>query len=120
MIKDFFVLAFKNLRGRGIRSWLTLLGIVIGVTAVVSLISLGNGLQLAVASQFGINANELITVKAGGISGFGPPGSSIVDPITRNDARAIERLSSVENAVVRNIRSSPGNSRRLCGCTIST
>ncbi len=105
MIKDFFVLALKNLKSRGIRSWLTLLGIVIGVTAVVSLISLGNGLQLAVASQFGINANELITVQAGGISGFGPPGSSVVDPITRDDARAIERLSSVENTVVRNIRS---------------
>jgi putative ABC transport system permease protein len=105
MIKDFFSLALKNLKSRGIRSWLTLLGIVIGVTAVVSLISLGNGLQLAVANQFGINANELITVQAGGISGFGPPGSSVVDPITREDANAIERLSSVENTVVRNVRS---------------
>jgi putative ABC transport system permease protein len=105
MIEDFFALAFKNLRSRGIRSWLTLLGIFIGITAVVSLISLGNGLQLAMASQFGISANELITVQAGGISGYGPPGSAVVDPITRDDARAIERLSSVENTVVRNIRS---------------
>jgi len=105
MLKDFFSLAFKNLRSRGIRSWLTLLGVFIGITAVVSLISLGNGLQLAVASQFGISANELITVQAGGISGYGPPGSTVVDPITRDDARAIERLSSVENTVVRNIRS---------------
>ncbi len=105
MIRDFFVLAFKNLRSRGIRSWLTLLGIFIGITAVVSLISLGNGLQIAVASQFGVNANELITVQAGGLTGYGPPGSTVVDPITRSDARAIERLSSVENTVVRNIKS---------------
>ncbi len=105
MIKDFFNLAFKNLKKRGIRSWLTLLGIFIGVTAVVSLISLGNGLQLAVANQFGVSANELITVQAGGISGFGPPGSAVVDPVTRSDADAIEKLSSVENTVVRNIKS---------------
>jgi len=105
MIKDFFLLAFKNLKSRGIRSWLTLLGVIIGITAVVSLISLGNGLQLAVANQFGVNSNELITIQAGGLTGFGPPGSTVVDPITRDDARAIERLSSVENAVVRNIKS---------------
>jgi len=103
MIKDFFYLAFKNLKSRGIRSWLTLLGIFIGVTAVVSLISLGNGLQMAVASQFGISENELITVQAGGLSGFGPPGSIVVDPLTREDANAIERLSSVKNTVLRNI-----------------
>ena len=104
MIRDFFSLAFKNLKSRGIRSWLTLLGIFIGVTAVVSLISLGNGLQLAVASQLGVSANELITVQAGGLSGYGPPGSFVVEPLTKGDAEAIERLGSVENTVARNIK----------------
>ncbi len=105
MITDFFFLALKNLKHRGIRSWLTLLGIFIGVTAVVSLISLGNGLQLAVASQLGVSSNELITIQAGGLSGYGPPGSNVVDPLTQDDVDAIERLSSVENAVRRNIDS---------------
>lgn len=105
MIGDFFSLAVKNLRHRGLRSWLTLLGIFIGVTAVVSLISLGNGLQMAVASQLGVSSNELITVQAGGLSGYGPPGSNVVDPIKQSDVDAIERLSSVENAVRRNIDS---------------
>lgn len=105
MIKDYFFLAFENLKHRGIRSWLTLLGIFIGVTAVVSLISLGNGLQLAVATQFGVSANQLITVQAGGLSGYGPPGSAVVDPLTTQDADAIERLSSVENTVTRSIES---------------
>ena len=105
MILDFFSLALKNLKHRGIRSWLTLLGIFIGVTAVVSLISLGNGLQMAVASQLGVSANELITVQAGGLSAYGPPGSNVVDSLTQGDVDAIERLSSVENAVRRNIDS---------------
>jgi putative ABC transport system permease protein len=105
MITDFFSLALKNLKHRGIRSWLTLLGIFIGVTAVVSLISLGNGLQLAVASQLGVSSSELITIQAGGLSGYGPPGSNVVDPLTQDDVDAIEKLSSVENAVRRNIDS---------------
>ncbi|MBT4258217.1 ABC transporter permease [archaeon] len=103
MIQDYFFLAVKNLKHRGARSWLTLLGIFIGVTAVVALISLGNALQFAVSSQFGISDTEIITVQAGGISGQGPPGSNVVNPLTTADLEAIQRLSSVKLAVARNI-----------------
>jgi len=105
MFSDYFKLAFRNLKHRGVRSWLTLLGIFIGVTAVVALISLGNGLQLAVSSQFGVSATELISVQAGGVSGFGPPGTGAVDPLTSKEFDAIEKLSSVKNAVKRYISS---------------
>ncbi len=100
-MKDYFDLSVKNLRHRGIRSWLTLLGIFIGVMAVVSLISLGNGLQAAVGAQFGISSTEIITVQAGGISGAGPPGTGVTNKLTRDDADAIERLSSVDMAIPR-------------------
>ncbi len=95
MIVDSFLLSVKNLRHRGLRSWLTLLGIFIGVTAVVALISLGNSLQVAVGSQFGVGQTELITIQAGGVS-FGPPGSGAVIPLDIDDFRAIEKLSGVE------------------------
>jgi putative ABC transport system permease protein len=103
MKTDYYVLAWKNVKRRGVRSWLTLLGIIIGITAVVSLISLGDGLKTAVNSQFGIGATELISVQAGGITAFGPPGSGVVTPLTLDDVDAIERLSTVETAIGRNI-----------------
>ncbi len=103
MIKDYFWLGIKNLRKRGIRSWLTLLGIIIGIAAVVSLISLGDGLKMAVNSQFGISETEVLTVQAGGLSGYGPPGTGVTKPLTLDDAKAIERLSEVEVAIPRNI-----------------
>jgi len=103
MIKDYFTISFRNLRHRGIRSWLTLLGILIGVAAVVALISLGSGLKLAVSSQFDISSTEIIIVQAGGISGFGPPGSNVVNPLTVDDVERIEKLSSVKKSVRRNI-----------------
>jgi putative ABC transport system permease protein len=98
MISDYFKLALKNLRHRGIRSWLTLLGIFIGVSAVILLISLGSGLERAVVSQFGISDMQLITIQAGGISGVGPPGAGAATPLSSDDVKAIDRISTVEVA----------------------
>ncbi len=102
MIKDYFVLSIRNLKHRGVRSWLTLLGIVIGVLVVVSLILLGNGLKLAITNQFGIASSEIISVQAGGIS-RGPPGSGSVNSLTKKDLEEIQRISSVKMAIGRNI-----------------
>ena len=102
---DYLILALKNLKHRGIRSWLTLLGIFIGVTAVVSLIGLGTGLQAAVSAQFGISSTQIITVQAGGLNAYGPPGSGVVNKLTTEDVEAIEKLSSVEIAISRIISS---------------
>ncbi|MBL7058872.1 ABC transporter permease [Candidatus Pacearchaeota archaeon] len=99
---DYFVFSVRNLKRKGIRSWLTLLGILIGIAAVVSLITVGSGLKVAVNSQFGASSTEVITIQAGGTS-FGPPGSGTVIPLTKQDAIAIEQLSSVELAIPRNI-----------------
>lgn len=99
---NYFSFSIKNLKRRGVRSWLTLLGIFIGVAAVISLITLGSGLKEAVNAQFGVSSTQVITVQAGGLS-LGPPGSTVVDPLTREDAEAIEKLSSVEIAIPRNV-----------------
>ncbi|MCK5283210.1 MAG: ABC transporter permease [Nanoarchaeota archaeon] len=101
MITDYFVLAFNSLIHKKVRSWLTLIGIMIGVMAVVGLYGLGEGLRTAITSQFGISSTEVLTVQAGGFTGAGPPGSGVVNKITLEDADAIERLSSVEFAIPR-------------------
>ena len=103
-MKDYFILAFKSLKKRGVRSWLTLLGILIGVAAVVSLISLGNGLKAAVNSQFNVGSTEVLTVQAGGLNNYGPPGSGAATPLTISDAEAISKLGDVQTAIPINIR----------------
>ena len=103
MIKDYLLFAFRNVRRRGIRSTLTLLGIIIGIATVVSLISLGDGLQNAVLSQFGISSTEIITVQAGGISSVGPPGTGVSKPLTEKDVESIERINYVDVAIARHI-----------------
>jgi len=59
VVKDFFFLATRTVLQRRLRSWLTVIGIVIGITAVVALLSLGLGLERTIIQQvegiFGVN-----------------------------------------------------------------
>ncbi|MBM3228600.1 ABC transporter permease [Candidatus Pacearchaeota archaeon] len=103
-MKTYFILASKNLKRKKLRSWLTLIGIFIGIAAVVSLISLGNTLKAAVNSQFDIGARDIISVQAGGVGWAGPPGSAVSTPLIEEDTNAIERIGSVEYATSRLIR----------------
>ncbi len=104
MIHDYFVLAFDGIRRRKIRSWLTMLGIFIGIAAVVSLISLGEGMKKSVISQFATFGTDKLTIQAGGLAGFGPPGSLVVNKLTEDNMEAVERVKGVELAVARMVR----------------
>ena len=103
MVKDYFFLALGNLKHRGLRSWLTMLGIFIGIAAVVSLISLGQGLQEAITGQFNIlDPDKLLIGNIG--TGFGPPGSTSIKKLTGHDLDVIKGIDGVEFAIPRLIR----------------
>src|SRR3989344_5651334 len=104
MLSDYFSFALKNVRKRGVRSWLTMLGIFLGIAAVVSLISLGQGLQTAIAGQFGaaISTDTLTVTSAE--TGFGPPGATAVKKLTEHDLNLIESVLGVKIAIPRLVR----------------
>ena len=103
MFKDYFSLAFKNIRKKGLRSWLTILGVFIGIAVVVSLISLGAGLKTAVMGQFGSLSVDKLTIQNKG-TGFGPPGSTVVEKLNAEDARIISEVDGVEIIIERLLR----------------
>jgi len=104
MLGNYISLAFKNLKHRGVRSWLTMIGIFIGIAAVVSLISLSNGLQNAVTGQFSTLSPDTLMVQSAGTS-FGPPGSGAVRKLTEHDLDIISSINGVEMAIPRLVRS---------------
>lgn len=112
MIKNYFYLALKNLRKRGIRSWLTLIGIIIGVSLVVTLFLLGDALKTTISSQFGVSSTEMISVRAKGSSFGGPPGRGAVNPLTEKELEEIKKISSVKKAVRRNIEQATAEIKR--------
>lgn len=74
MLLDYLDLALHNIRSRKLRSWLTVLGIVIGVTAVVALIAIGQGMKRAVEREFEAIGYDTIIVFPGASFAQGPGG----------------------------------------------
>jgi putative ABC transport system permease protein len=87
-----------------LRSWLTIIGIVIGIAAVVAIVSIGEGLQQNVESHLGGLGADLITISPGGgraSAGFrGPPGHEQGSTATSTDA---EDLTKKDIQVLRTI-----------------
>jgi putative ABC transport system permease protein len=96
MILDYFKLGFKNLRTRKMRSWLTMLGIFIGIAAVVALISLGQGLQNAVTQQFQQLGKDKIFIQPGAVAMGAPGTSSGISKLTDHDIKLIRDIRDVE------------------------
>lgn len=65
MLKKFLSLTFKSIRYRPIRSWLTILGIIIGIMLVVVILSLGSGIQNAVTKTLQMFGSDLILIFPG-------------------------------------------------------
>ena len=57
-----FQLALKNIWGSKMRTFLTMLGIVIGVTAVIVIVGLGNGMQGYIEDSFADLGTDSLTV----------------------------------------------------------
>lgn len=103
MIGDFFKLSLNNLKRRKLRAWLTMLGIFIGIAAVVSLISLGQGLRTAITGQLASLSTDTLTVQ-NAETGFGPPGSTAIKKLTERDLKLVGGVRGVEFAIGRYIR----------------
>jgi len=92
---DFLRLSLNNLRRRKLRAWLTMLGIFIGVAAVVALISLGQGMQDYIEKQFEDLGGNTISI---GSRTFAVPGS-VTNPdliLTEKDVKVIEQVRGVK------------------------
>ncbi|MBW2987271.1 ABC transporter permease [Candidatus Woesearchaeota archaeon] len=90
MIKDYFIIAFKNLRERKVRSWLTILGIIISIASIVALISISNGLEDSIKEQFvKFGSNRFYVVVPGGQPGTGTG-------LTTRDVDALESMPDFE------------------------
>jgi len=73
MLWSSFLLALREIRRNLLRSFLTILGIVIGVSAVITMVTLGNGATQAVKNQVSSLGSNLLQIRNGQRM-MGPPG----------------------------------------------
>lgn len=101
-----FKTALSNLRQSRWRTTFTMLGIVIGITSVVTVVSLGDGLKHQVVGQINQLGNDVLTVRPGKVltrqGGLGNLNFySLLAPstLTSSDVSSIQRIPSVKTAL---------------------
>lgn len=111
-ISKAFKLALNILRHSKLRSWLTIIGIVIGVAAIVAIVSIGEGMKQNIQSRLqGMGADQITVSAGGGRAGFGfrgPPGdddhgggSSVTSEDTKNLTKLdLQVIKTVPNIAV--------------------
>ncbi len=92
-----FRIALKALSRNKMRTMLTMLGMIIGVGAVITMVALGNGAQASIEAQIQAAGTNLITVISGNFSQGGVrQGSGMNTRLTPEDAEAIREIATVD------------------------
>ncbi len=99
LVKDLFTVAIDAIRINKLRSMLTMLGIIIGVAALITMVSLGTGAQQSVQSRIEALGPDLLTVFPGQSRRGGVASETRVS-LTVDDAQALARDASYVKAVV--------------------
>jgi len=97
-------MAIKSLRSNKVRTFLTLLGIIIGVTSVTTIIGLGEGVKRQVNQQINDLGNDLITIVPGhdtSVSGFSSFSTSLGNSATNShlseaDLSSVSKVANVD------------------------
>ena len=87
MKSEYFSFALRSIRRRRVRSWLTMIGIFIGIASVVSLIALGQGVRQAVIGQFDAMGKDKIIIS---------PGSQLLSSFTSSSYFTDRELSIIQ------------------------
>ncbi|NTW28831.1 MAG: FtsX-like permease family protein [Coriobacteriia bacterium] len=126
-VKDLMAETFLSLTANKARSFLTILGIVVGITAVIVLVALGQGASASIKSNISSIGANLLTVSPGGsrssMIGGGGAGSN-TKSLTANDVAAIKtqvaNIAAVAEASSGNYQVSAGSNNTNVAVTGTT
>ena len=99
-VRTIIRIAFDALEGNRLRTGLTMLGVIIGVAAVITMVALGRGAQTAIEEQIRGAGTNVIAVMAGSLNiGGVRQGPGAATTLTPQDVDAIRALPGVQFAV---------------------
>lgn len=118
-------LALRSLKSNKLRSALTMLGIIIGVGAVITMVAIGQGAKASVTNQIqGLGSNLLIITpgqsNVGGVKGgVGSLTNMTIDDVNaiKNEADAVQNVAPTANKQVQVVLGSQNTSTQLVGTT---
>ena len=98
LLPDAVRLALRAVTAQRLRSFLTLLGIAVGIASVILLTSIGEGIHRFVLAEFTQFGTNIASISPGKVKTSGPAPTGIpssVRPLTLDDARALRNLPHV-------------------------
>jgi putative ABC transport system permease protein len=98
LLTDAIRLALRAVTAQRLRSFLTLLGIAVGIASVILLTSIGEGIHRFVLAEFTQFGTNIASISPGKVKTSGPAPTGIpssVRPLTLDDARALSHLPHV-------------------------
>jgi len=100
-LRDLLALAFGSLSNYMLRTALSMLGIAIGIAAVILLTSIGEGTRRYVLDQFTQFGTNIVAINPGRTETIGIPGAlgGTTHKLTIEDAEALRRIPGVEDLV---------------------
>src|SRR5437773_9096422 len=108
LLGEIISVALGALRANKLRSLLTMLGIVIGVAAVIAMVALGTGAQTAVKERIASLGTTLLTITPGQQRGMGVVLADQNTKLTMSDSKALEdraeNLTAVQPEISRNLQ----------------
>jgi len=97
MHQDLFKYVAANIAQRKLRSWLTILGIVIGITAIVTLMSVAQGLNESIRQELEMFGSDMIIVMPASSGGFGGPMMAASSgTLTINDVQDVRKTPGMD------------------------
>lgn len=87
-------IAWRSLQVNKMRSLLTMLGVIIGVAAVIAMVALSQGATAGITERISSMGSNLLTITGGG--GFGPVRGANAAQLTMGDVEAINTLPLVK------------------------
>ena len=98
-LKEYFNIAVRNIRTRSLRSFLTILGIVIGVFLIISLLSLSEGLKSTINQQLQAMGGEMVMVMPGSDEDFITSMMFGGAKLQKEDVEAIKNAEGVDKVL---------------------
>ncbi len=101
-LMEAFRIAIKALNANKVRSALTMLGVIIGVAAVILLVSIGTGVQSQVTGQISGLGSNLLFAFPGSFEGGGGggPGGGITKQFNTDDVEYVQRRIGAQGTVI--------------------
>ncbi|MDI6654422.1 MAG: ABC transporter permease [Candidatus Hydrothermarchaeota archaeon] len=97
-MKEYLIYSVRSLSQQKTRTFLTLLGMIVGIAVIIAMVSIGEGMRVSISKEIGKVGGDVIFVFPGGFEAhaFGPPAGTV--PFTDSQLQDVRYIPGVKSA----------------------